>query len=289
MEDDWVYLNGSTLRRSEAKISPMDRGFLYGDGFFETVRIVRGGPFLFDRHLDRMNRSCRQTGWGGGVDPGEIARAVAELVDRNGISDGYLRITASRGLHEGSLTALEASGPTVFIEVRHMELPPLEEPPPFILARSPYRRDETSPLVRHKALSYQGNLLALAEGRGRGADEVFILNSLGNLTEGAITNLFLVRDGKVLTPDVGCGLLPGITREIVMELCAEHGIPLELGRYFEEDLAVSDEVFCTNSLRGVVGVKAILEYPAKQFAERPITRLLQRSYAGRVSAESAAE
>jgi len=279
MADDWVYLNGSIVRRAEAKISPADRGFLYGDGFFETVRIVGGAPFLLGRHVERMNRSCHETGWGRGVNPREVERAVSELVGKNGVSEGYLRITASRGLYEGRLAELEASEPTVFIDVRRMELPPLEDPPPFVLARSPYRRNETSPLVRHKALSYQGNVLALAEGRRRGADEVFFLNSRGCLTEGAVTNLFLVRDGKVLTPDVSCGLLPGITRDAVMELCTERGIVLETGEYDEAQLAAADEVFCTNSLRGVVGVKAILEYPERRFADCPVTRLLQRAYA----------
>ena len=284
MRDDYVYVNGSIVARSQARISPMDRGFLYGDGFFETTRVIDGKPLLLGRHIDRLNRSCSETGWGRGVEADQIDRAVDELIRENGVSLGYLRITLSRGLHEGSLTALEASRPTLFIDAHRMDLPPLDGPPPCVLARSPYRRDETSPIVRHKSLSYQLNVLALADGKRRGADEVFLLNSRGHLTEGAITSLFLVRDGKVLTPDVSCGLLPGITREVVLELCAEGGLTAEVGQYGEAQLAEADEVFCTNSLRGVVGVKGVLEYPRKRWGESPVTALLQRAYAERAGA-----
>ncbi len=285
MGDDHVYLNGSILPRAEAKISALDRGFLYGDGFFETMRIVCGRPFRLARHLERMNISCQQTRWKWAVDVEEIERAVQQLVARNAVGEGYLRITVSRGPYDGRLTELEAREPTVLVEVRAMELPSLEAPTPFVLTRSPYGRNERSLLVGHKALSYQGNLLALAEGRRRGADEVYFLNSQGHLAEGAITNIFLVRSGTVCTPDVRCGLLPGITREVVTELCAEHGIPSEMGEYGEEDLAVADEVFCTNSLRGIVAVRAILEYPVKGFREHAVTSALQDLYAALVRAE----
>ncbi len=115
-----------------------------------------------------------------------------------------------------------------------MELPPLDGPAPVSIVRSAYRRDEHSPIVRHKSLSYQLNVLALAEGRAAGADEVYFLNGAGELAEGAFTNLFFVRGGMVRTPDVACGLLPGVTREVVLEVCAEEGIAAEAGRYAEE-------------------------------------------------------
>jgi branched-subunit amino acid aminotransferase/4-amino-4-deoxychorismate lyase len=285
MSADYVYLNGSLVLRAEARISPLDRGFLYGDGFFETMRVVNSRPFRLERHLERMNRSCLETGWGRGVDTREVERAVGELALKNGVRDGYLRVSVSRGTYDGSLTPLEAREPTILIDVHTAQLPPLEEPPPFVLARSPYLRHEAWPLVRHKTLSYQGNVLALAEGRRRGADEVFFLNSRGCLTEGAITNLFVVRNGRVLTPDVACGLLPGITREAVIELCDELGIPHETGEYGESDLETAEEVFCTNSLRGIVGVRAVLEYPGKPLSQHSLTRRLQIAYAEMVKAE----
>jgi len=160
-----------------------------------------------------------------------------------------------------------------------MRLAPLGEPPSFVLARSPYRRNEHSAVVRHKSLSYQGNVLALAEGRRRGADEVFFLNSRGHLAECAITNLFFVARGIVCTPDVECGLLPGITRQVVLEICEDRGLPAEVGVYEERDLRAADEVFCTNSLRGVVAVEKILDYPGRRPGVHDVTARLQRAYA----------
>jgi branched-subunit amino acid aminotransferase/4-amino-4-deoxychorismate lyase len=275
-----VYLNGRLVARDEARISPLDRGFLYGDGFFETTRIAGGAALFLKRHLDRLAASCREAGFGREVDVGELSDAARRLTAENGAGEGYLRITVSRGPYGGRLAELEAAEPTVFIEARPMDLPPLDGAPPITLARSPCRRDETSPLIAHKSLSYGANVLALAEGRGRGADEVYFLNSRGHLTEGAISNLFLVRGGVVRTPDAACGLLPGITRAVVLELCAEQGIPAETGQYAEADLAEAEEAFCTNSLRGLMRVGRVLDLPGASFGGE-LTRRLAQLYAER--------
>lgn len=274
-----VYLNGRIVDRDDARVSAFDRGFLYGDGFFETTRIVAGKPVFLDRHLDRLASSCRQTGFDSAIDVDELAHGIAELAEANGVGEGYLRITVSRGLHRGRLGVLATEAPTVFAEARPMDLPPLDASSPLVLARSPYRRTEHSPVVRHKSLSYQFNVLALAEGRQRGADEVFFLNSRDQLTEGAITNLFFVKDGTVFTADVACGLLPGITRQVVLEICRDRGIPSEVGTYVEQHLRGADEVFCTNSLRGIMPVEKILDYPEKMLSTHALTRRLQREYA----------
>ncbi|MHC5034582.1 MAG: aminotransferase class IV [Planctomycetota bacterium] len=278
-KSDQVYLNGRILSRSEAAITPFDRGFLYGDGFFETTRILDGRGLFVDRHLQRLAASCRETGFGPVPDVDELAAATGRLIQANSVDVGYLRITVSRGAYSGKLTELQAAEPTVFIEARPMELPPLDAPPALTLARSPYRRNEHSPVVRHKSLSYQLNVLALAEGRGRGADEVYFLNSQDHLTEGAITNLFLVTDGTVLTPDVECGLLPGVTRQVVLEICQDEWLLARVGVYGEVDLRAADEVFCTNSLRGIMAVEKILDRVTRELASHRVTERLQRRYA----------
>jgi len=275
----WIYLNGRMVERDEARVSPFDRGLLYGDGFFETTRVFAGKPVLLERHLDRLASSCRETGFGDAFGTDELGAGILWLIEANRVEDGYLRMTVSRGLHGGKLDELRTDAPTVFAEARPMHLPPPGGPPPFVLARSPYRRNEHSAVVRHKSLSYQGNVLALAEGRQRGADEVFFLNSRGHLTECAITNLFFVAGGVVCTPDVGCGLLPGITRQVVLEICEDRGLPAEVGVYEERDLRAADEVFCTNSLRGVVAVEKILDYPGRRPGVHDVTARLQRAYA----------
>jgi len=284
MPADSVFLNGEIVPRAEALVSAFDRGFLYGDGFFETTRIHAGRPLLLDRHLLRLASPCRQTGFGDEPDLKRIADGVRRLIEVNEVVTGYLRITVSRGPHRGALTELEAAAPTVLIEARPMDLSPPANPPSWTLASSAYRVNENSPVTRHKSLSYQANLLALAEGRAAGADEVYFLNSRGHLAECAISNLFLVRDGVVCTPAVECGLLPGITREVVLELCREEQIPSEVGEYREKDLLGADEVFCTNSLRGVVPVECILGTPEIILSPGSVTSTLQFHYAAYVDA-----
>jgi len=282
---DRVYLNGELVPRLAARISPFDRGFLYGDGFFETTRIEAGAPVFLGRHLRRLAASCAATGFGTDLDTEGIADGVRGLIAANGVRTGYLRITVSRGAYAGGLTHLEAEAPTVFAEARPMELPPLDGTAPISIIRSAYRRDERSPIVRHKSLSYQLNVFALAEGRAAGADEVYFLNAAGRLAEGAITNLFFVRGGSVFTPDLACGLLPGITREVVLEVCAEEGIAARVGCYGEADLLSAEEVFCTNSLRGVIPVGRVLGSPEVTVPGGPIVPRLQRAYAAPVRAE----
>jgi len=282
MKAKWAWLNGEIVRRAEASVSPFDRGFLYGDGFFETLRAFGGAAFLLREHIDRLNASCRETGWRWCLDAGEAADAVSGLLARNGMADAYLRITVSRGSASVPLTELQCAEPTVLIEVRDVPLPPLDAPPNIALAGSPYRRNERSPVVRHKSLSYQFNLMALAEGRGRGADEVFFLNPSGCLTEGAISNLFFVRDGALYTPAVECGLLPGVTRAAVIDLARNDGLEVSCGRYFEDDLRRAEEIFCTNSLRGIMGVERIVDYPELGSCPGPTTARLQALYAEQV-------
>ena len=277
-----VYLNGAIVDRTVPGIAPADRGFLYGDGFFETLRVFSGRPFLLDEHVERLNGSCRETGWEWRLDVDLAAGAVRALFDENGLGDAYVRITVSRGAGNPGLTELACREPTVLIDVRGMELPPLDELQRIKLVRSPYRRDEQSPLVRHKSVSYQLNVLALAEGRSRGADEVFFLNTADCLAEGAISNLFFVRDGVLFTPAVECGLLPGITRGVVIELAEREGIAVSSGCFPEDDLRAADEVFCTNSLRGVMSVRQVLDWPDVDLGEAALTSRLHEMYGRKV-------
>jgi len=281
---EYVYLNGWIMPRDEARISPFDRGFLYGDGLFETTRIMRGAALFLERHLQRLAASCREMGFGGAPDMAQLAGAVRRLIDANGVGEGYLRITVSRGPHAGDLTALTAADPTVLIQATAMDLPPLDRPADWALIRSAHRVNERSPVARHKSLSYQANLLILAEARQAGADEAYSLNTSGYLAEGTISNLFFVRGGTVCTPDVECGVLPGITREVVLELCQRLSIPTEVGEFREEALRDADEAFCTNSLRGVVRVSRFLNWPEKAMRRDGVARQLRDAYA-RVACE----
>lgn len=289
MRDDYVCVNDSVVKRREARIPAMDRGFLFGDGFFETTRIVGGTPFRLARHLERMSAACHETGWEWVPQPGRLGESVQRLIRRNEVEEGYLRISVSRGLHDGPLTELRATDPTVLIDAHPMDLAPLDSASPITLARAPWRRNESSPVSSMKSLSYQDSLLALARGRGRGAEEVYFLNGRDEVAEGSISNIFFVSDGTVLTPQPDCGLLPGIGREAVLEICHSQDIPHRSGRYAESELLEAEEIFCTNSLRGVMPVERVIEEGGRTLGERPLTARLQRLFAALVRDECAGE
>lgn len=285
MNDDVVYVNGSLVPLGEAKISAMDRGFLFGDGFFETTRVVGGTPFRMRDHLDRLSKSCLSTGWEWRPDAAHLCEATNSVIEHNGVGEGYLRITVSRGVHRGGLTELPAREPTILIDAHTMELKPLDDAAPLRIQPAPWRRNESCPLTTMKSISYQESLLALARAREEGADEVYFVNSEGALAEGAISNLFFITDGTVRTPSNDQGLLPGIGRDVVLQICREENIPCEEGSYAAASLFSADEVFCTNSLRGVMPVRKIVGKREKSFPERTLTVRLQRLFARRVLEE----
>ncbi len=276
--EEWVHLNGTLVGRDRARVSALDRGFLYGDGFFETMRVLSGRSLFIERHLARLAGACRDGGFGTWPGAADLAARCDELIGANDVTDGYLRLTVSRGALAGSLADLQAEEPTVLVCARPMELPGPGALPEVVLARSGYRVNEHSPTVGYKSLSYQANVLALSEARREGADEVYFLNGAGRLAECATSNLFFVRDGCVCTPADDCGLLPGIARSLALEICSAVGIPFRLGRFDEDDVAFADEVFCTNSLRGVMAVRAFAHWPERRLGERPVTVRLNRAY-----------
>ena len=267
---DMVSLNGCVLSENGAQISVLDRGLLYGDGFFETLRIEAGAPLLIERHLTRLKASCCMAGFGDCVDFDEMKRSADAIIVANGVQRGRLRITLTRGVLPGIGTG-PAVTPTILMQAGAMDLP-LDAAEPITLAVSTWRANEQSPIVAHKRIGFQANLLALSEARARGADEALLLNSTGHLAEGSISNIFLIKDGRVMTPAPDCGLLPGIMREIVLEAC-----DVEEATYDLDDLHAADEIFCTNSLRGIMPVKRVLGDPEWQRDAWPITTQLQKA------------
>ena len=283
--DNKVMVNGRAVPGGEARVCALDRGFLYGDGFFETTRIYAGRPFRFEEHIERMQASCRWADWERVPEAERLRADVDRLIELNDVQDGYLRVSVSPGPDEGGT---ELSDFTVLIQARPMDLPPPGEAHPLRLVKSDYARGEHCPTVAHKTLSYFENKLALSEGKKEGADEVYFLNHRGHLAEGAISNLFFVADGTVHTPAPSCGLLPGIARKTVLKLCERESIALKTGRYGEEELLEADEAFCTNSLRGVMPVRSVAGRQPFESVPGAVTSRLQALY-GRMLREACAE
>lgn len=254
-----VYLDGRILDAEDALLSVNDRGVLFGDGLFETIRAYQGRPFRLNRHLERLREGCRVLRISGIPEDGEIEEAISALYRENvGRGDAYVRVTVTGGDFDGSRTLTRSFRPRCFIVVK-----PFEGYPPEFYSRgirvtvSSVRRNPHSPLWRIKTINYLEPLYAKQEAMDRGYDDALFLNTEGHLAEGSTSNLFLVRGGRVLTPHLDCGILPGITRETVLELCSSLNIDREEGFYRLADLHGADEVFLTMTTGELIPVAEV--------------------------------
>jgi branched-subunit amino acid aminotransferase/4-amino-4-deoxychorismate lyase len=268
-----VYLNGVFMDEADAALSPGERGFLYGEGLFETLAAHGGEIFRLEKHMDRLRRSAAALGVPVSLGNEQAGAVFEELMERNGLSDAYLRITVSTGCASG-MVPQEPGEPTVFAVAR-----PLKRYPPELYergARIVTTRYYLGPLSRHKTVSYYTNTRARQEAVEKGADEAVLCDRGGNPAECSASNLFVVKEKRVSTPALDSGILPGITREEIIELCLREGIPLEERIVLLDELRFADEVFLTNTLMGVLGVASVDDVSLP--AARPLTRRIAECY-----------
>lgn len=282
-----VFFNGRIVEESEAKIPFLDRGVLFGDGLFETMRLYKGKPFRLDRHLSRFHDACRALGFTLVPSDSEIRDAVRELYRLNlGEGDAYCRLTVTGGAYDGSRT-LARSGPASSLIV----VTPFEPYPGEFYERgmrlivSEVRRNEGSPLSRLKSTNYLNSLIARQEAKARGADDALMLNNRDVVAEGTASNLFFASQGLIMTPDIECGSLPGITREVVLELCASLGLPVETGFYAVEDVLGAEEVFVTVSTGEIIPVGVVEGISIGERCPGHLTTRLARAYKDLVKKE----
>ena len=231
-----IYLNGDIIAVNEARIDPMDRGLLLGDGLFETFSVKGGKARRIDRHLNRLNRGCEIINL---PYPRYIEPAIAEIISANGIVNGSVRLTITRGLGPRGVLPLLNIQPTIMISATEITMLS-QEPIKAIIAEST-RRNEFSPLSQCKCLNYLDNIIARQEADARGADEALLRNTVGNIAEATASNLFLVIEDRLVTPPISDGALPGVVREEILVDAEEQTLE-------PQDIAKASEAFLTNSL-----------------------------------------
>jgi branched-chain amino acid aminotransferase len=275
-----VYLGGSVRPPEEAKISVFDRGFLYGDSVYETIGTAYGRLFATRDHLIRLERSAERIGLR--CPPRtEIERAIAQTVEAAGNPESRVRVILTRGAGKLDLDPGSVDD-TQLIVIVH----PLGAPTPEMYAKgvavaivtitrnSPRAID---PAV--KSGNYLNNVLALGEARRRtGAYEAILCADDGWIAEGASSNIFAVRGGQVWTPPPEVGILDGITRAKVIDLCRAHELPLVERRFSPDELRGADEAFITSATRAVLPVTVVDQKPVGAGVPGPITRRLMALY-----------
>ncbi len=258
-----VYLNGQLVPRFEAKLSPFDHGFLYGYGLFETMRAYNGHIFRLDSHLTRLRCSADSIGLTHIVLTAEegkqsLKAACEATLEANELEDARIRLTVSAG--EGDITPDPGtcSNPTILITAQHLDpIPPEKYEMGSRATVSSLRRNSRSPLSRLKSTCYMENILARTTAKAIGYDEAIFLNEQGYLAEGSTTNVFLVSNRELITPSFESGVLPGITREAVLEIARTSNIKAT-ERWVElNELIESQEAFLTNSILELVPLVSV--------------------------------
>jgi branched-chain amino acid aminotransferase len=240
-----LWLDGQLVSADEARVSPFDHGLLVGDGVFETMRVYDGVPFAWTRHHQRLVRSAAGLGLRA-PESQELRTAVDEVLAANGLADGRIRLTVTGG--PSPLGSERGGGPPTVIVAG---APATVWPPTVDVVIVPWSRNEHGAVTGLKTTSYAENVRALAYARERDAGEAIFLNTRGELCEATGSNVFVIRDGAVLTPPADAGCLLGVTRALVLELCADHGVPAEEAALGPAALGDADEAFLTSSTREV--------------------------------------
>jgi len=284
-----IWHDGQLLSPDQAMCSCLDRGRLYGDGLFETMRAYSGTIFQLDAHLERLTAGAKQLYLRLPMSTEDLREAVQTPLVASGLSDAYVRLTVTRGVG-GAPAELDASTASVTAWVR-----PLSGYPEQLYATgmsavlASARRNECSPLSKLKTLNYLDSLLARAEAQRVGADEAMFLNTAGRLAETTASNLFLVDDkGCVLTPPVSAGILPGIARACVLALCAAEGIPFSEEPLDIHRLQEAQEAFLTNSLMEIMPLTRFEHRPIGSGDVGPLTEQLQEAYQRLVAEQTTA-
>jgi branched-chain amino acid aminotransferase len=262
-----LWCNGQWIHPQDFPQSPMDRGSILGLGLFETILARDGTPVFADRHLARLRQGCAKLGWS--IEIPNLREIATELLVKNHLTHGRARIRLAVTAGSGPLQDLTPGADRL---VWMTALPAFAPPESLSACISPWIRNERSPLVGLKCASYAENLIALDHARSQGFDETIFLNSTGHLCEAATANLFLVENGTIRTPSLDSGCLPGITRQRVIELAEEIGIPCEVTSLTLAQLHGAEEVFLTSSTRGPVPLSRLGE---RQLLPGPVIKKLR--------------
>jgi branched-chain amino acid aminotransferase len=280
MANGKVSIDGRVVDTDDARVSVLDRGFLYGDSVFEVFRTYDGVPFAEREHLERLKRSADRLLIPMPVSLEALASEVQATLRAAGEGEWYVRVVITRGTGPLTYDLTTAMRP-----LRVIIAAPVTPPPPeryergiavTLLEASRPTDDERASGA--KASNYLANLLAVHEAKKQGAEEALMIGRSGQILEGASSNIFIVKDGKVRTPEPQPGILVGITRAVVLRAAADAGIEVEEAEVRPEDLYGADEAFLTSSIREVMPVVFADGRTIGAGSPGPVTKQLREGY-----------
>jgi branched-chain amino acid aminotransferase len=275
-----VWIDGRLHDKDDAKISVYDHGLLYGDGVFEGIRVYNGRIFECEAHIDRLWASAKAVRMTIPLSREQVRSAMEETIKANNFRDCYIRLVVTRGVGYLGLNPNKCPKPTVIVITDTIDMYPKEmyEKGMTVITASVIRNHPNALSPRIKSLNYLNNILAKIEAVDAGVPEAIMLNHDGNVAECTADNIFIVRGGVVLTPGTADGILEGITRKVIIELCRAHNVPIQEKTLQRHDVYVADECFLTGSAAEVIPVTRIDGRTIGSGDPGPVTRKLMEIF-----------
>jgi len=271
-----VYIDGEFYPKSQAKISVYDHGFLYGDGVFEGIREYNGVVFKLKEHIDRLYRSAHAIMLTIPLTKEEMTKAVVETLRKNKMKDSYIRLIVSRGVGDLGLDPRKCPKPTIIIITDTINIKAGNAKETGITTMFSWVRRNPVDATTHeiKSLNYLNSVLAKIEANANGVDEAICLESNGYIAEGVGENIFIVKNGEILTPPTSTGALAGITAEVVTKLAEELGIKLTVANLTPFMLFTADEAFFTGTAMEMVPIREANKRQIGNGKPGPVTKKL---------------
>jgi branched-chain amino acid aminotransferase len=293
-----IFLNGEFVPEERAVISVFDRGFLYGDGLFEGVLVRNGKFFRWRLHLDRLQRGADFLKIKLPFAPEALHAFARDLLTKNDARDAFLRLTLSRGVGPRGYSPKGADRPTLVMSLhpvpgapasgpalrREGAGPEAGAPMRWKLATSSFRLPADEPLAQFKTCNKLPQVLARGETEAHGANETLLLNTDGFVVEGSSSNLFWITGETVCTTPLASGILPGVTRAVVLEICQALNLPAAQTNIRPKELQTADGVFVSLSSFGVVEAESL---DGKVLRKSPVTEKIRLAYEELVRSETA--
>ena len=275
-----VYIDGKYYPKSQAKISVYDHGLLYGDGVFEGIRAYNGVVFKLREHIDRLYRSARVIMLEIPLTKEEMINAVLETLRKNNLHDAYIRLVVTRGVGDLGLDPRKCPKPTVIIITDVIKLHSKEAKERGIRALIVWVKRDPVDATSHevKSLNYMNSILGKIEANVAGFDEAICLDKNGHISEGIAENIFIVKNGKIITPPTSTGALVGITRDVIMKLAEKLGYKAVEANITPTDLFTADEAFFTGTAAEVVPIVEVNKRKIGEGKPGPITKRLMQEF-----------
>ncbi len=275
-----IYIDGKYYDEADAKISVFDHGLLYGDGVFEGIRAYNGRVFRLKEHVDRLFSSAKSLMLAIPLSPAEMSKAVVDACRQNNLRDGYIRVVVTRGAGTLGLNPNRCKKPSVIIIADKIQLYPKEyyEHGMATITVPTIRNLHSALNPAIKSLNYLNNIMAKIEANNAGCEEAIMLNAEGFVAECTGDNIFIISEGRLLTPPLWAGALYGITRRVVMDLAAEAGMEVRETNLTRHELFNAEECFLTGTAAEIVALVKIDGRVIGNGKPGPVTAKLEAQY-----------